>query len=284
LVPVTPPTTNRLRPVWEEIIRLAEQRRPDLIELKLIIEADQQRLIQAENGAKPQLDMTTFYRWNGLEGTTPGGGHRSTEGGQFTDHSVGVNFSVPLGLRQGRAALRQQELILARDWANLDQGVHAAIHDLATSTRNLAQFFAQYEANREAREAARSNLEQQVAAFRAERTIFLNVLEAITDWGNAVSSEAQALTQYNIELANLERETGTILETHGILFHEERLAAVGPCGCLARKRWYPSSMPPGPNAPHYPVGSEPAEHFFDLKPPFKREDLPATPTPKPPSP
>jgi hypothetical protein len=189
---------------------------------------------------------------------------------------------VPLGLRQGRAALRQQELILARDWANLDQGLHGAIHDLATSIRNLAEFYAQYEANVEARAAARSNLEQQAAAFRAGRTIFLNVLQAITDWGNAVSAEAQALAQYNVELANLERETGTILETHGIVFHEERFAAVGPCGCLAKPRWYPAALPPGPNADVYPTSSEPAENFFDLKAPIKREEPPPAPAPRSP--
>jgi outer membrane protein TolC len=277
LVPVTPPTTQRLRPIWQEIVRLAEERRPDVIELKLIIEADQQRLLQAQNNALPKVDATTYYRWNGLEGTTPGGANRSTEGGQFADWSLGVNFSVPLGLRQGRAAVRQHELIIARNWANLDQQLHLVTHDLATSTRSLAQFFAQYEANREAREAARGNLEQQAAAFRAERTIFINVLQAITDWGNAVSAEAQALTEYNVELANLERQTGTILETHGVVFHEERWQAVGPCGCLAPTRPYPSSMSPGPNAGIYPAGKEPAENFFDLKPPVKLPDVPPLP-------
>ena len=125
--------------------------------------------------------------------------------GQFTDWSLGVNFSVPLGLRQGRAAMRQAELILVRDRANLDQGVHAALNEVADSVRNLSQFYEQYKAFRETRTAARINLEQQLAEFRVGRAIFLNVLQAITDWGNAVSSEAQALAQYNTELARLER-------------------------------------------------------------------------------
>jgi outer membrane protein TolC len=272
LIPITPPTADAVRPKWDEIVRLSEERRPDIIELKLAIEADQQRLLQAQNAAMPRVDMTTFYRWNGLEGKAPDGTHLTTQGSEYTDWSLGVNFSVPLGLRQGRAALRQQELILARDWANLEQGLHSAIHDLATSTRSVAQFYAQYEANREARQAAGANLEQQAAEFRAGRAIFLNVLQAITDWGNAVSAEAQALAQYNSELANLERESGTILETHGIVFHEERLGFVGPCGCLAPKPWYPASHPPSPNAPLYPAGKEPAENFFDLKPPGKRDN------------
>jgi outer membrane protein TolC len=267
LVPVSPPSANRVVVHWDEIVRLAEAQRPDLIELNLIIEADQQFIVQARNQALPKVDASLLYQWNGLEGRTPSRAQLSTEAGQFTDWSLGVNFSVPLGLRQGRANLRQQELILARDRANLDQGLHAAAHDLATSTRNLAQFFEQYKSFKEAREAARVNLAQQEADFRAGRTIFLNVLQAITDWGNAVSAEAQALTQYNTELATLERQTGTILETHGVHFYEERFASIGPLGRLAKPRSYPLSLPPGMNANRYPTMSTPAENVFDLKGP-----------------
>jgi outer membrane protein TolC len=285
LVPVTPPTTNELRPQWNEIVRLAEERRPDLIELKLIILADEQQLLINRNQALPRVDAVMVYGWNGLEGTTVLGPKNSTNGGEFNDWTLGINFAVPLGLRQSRAALRQQELILSRDWANLQQGMHAAVHDLATSTRLLAQNFEQYKAFKEARDAARANLDQQTAEFRAGRTIFLNVLQAITDWGNAVSAEAQALAQYNSELANLERQTGTILETHGIYFFEERMASIGPLGRLARPRCYPSAMPPGPNNDVYPVTNEPAENFFDLRDPVKRDDAlpPPTPTTTPPN-
>jgi outer membrane protein TolC len=280
LVPITPPSVDEIRPNWDEITRLAEERRPDLIELKLVILADEQRLIVARNQALPRVDTVMVYGWNGLEGTTVLGPKNSTSG-EFNDWTLGVNFSVPLGLRQGRAALRQQELIVTRDWANLQQGLHAAVHDLATSTRSLAQNFEQYKAFKEAREAARANLDQQTAEFRAGRTIFLNVLQAITDWGNAVSAEAQSLAQYNAELANLEQQTGTILETHGIYFFEERFGAIGPLGRLARPRYYPASLPPGPNVDRYPVGKEPAENFFDLRDPVKRDaEVPMPPMEK----
>jgi outer membrane protein TolC len=252
-----------------------------LIELKLIIEADQQFLIQARNQALPKLDAVALYRWNGLEGTTPARTNLSTNGSEYTDWSVGVNFSVPLGLRQGRAAVRQQEFIIARDRANLDQGLHNAVHELATGVRGQAETFEQYKARAEAREAARINLDQQTAEFRSGRAIFLNVLEAITDWGNAVSAEALALTRYNTELANLERTTGTILETHGIHFYEERLGMIGPLGCITGNRYYPSSVRPAPNADRYPRTNEPAENTFDLKSPIKREGDAPEALPKP---
>jgi outer membrane protein TolC len=267
LVPTTPPTPVRLEPKWEEIVRLAEEQRPDLIELKLIIEADQQALLLARNQALPRVDATLLYRWNGLEGETPGGARLSTGPGQFTDWTLGVNFSVPLGLRQSRAGLRRSELLLARDQANLEQGLHSVLHILAANVRNLAQFYEQYRAFQDTRAAARINLEQQIAEFKAGRAIFLNVLLAITDWGNAVSSEAQTLAQYNIELANLERQTGTILETHGIRFVEERYRSIGPLGRHAAPRCYPSAVVPGPNVDRYPATGEPAEKALELEMP-----------------
>jgi outer membrane protein TolC len=282
ITPTTAPTPVRVEPKWDEILRLAEQRRPDVIELKLILEADQQQLLIARNQALPRVDATVLYRWNGLEGETPTATRVSSDPGQFTDWSLGVNFSVPLGLRQSRAGLRRSELLIARDRANLEQGIHATVHTLAGNLRNLAQFYEQYKAFRETRAAARVNLEQQLAEFRAGRAIFLNVLQAITDWGNAVSAEAQALAQYNVELANLERETGTILETHGVRFIEERYRSIGPLGRCAEPVCYPKSVYPTPNENRYPTTTEPAEAALERERPVVPRSPPETlPPPEP---
>lgn len=267
LVPVTPPQLERFAPDWTEVLTLAQERRPDLIELKLILEADEQRLLQARNQALPQVDAVGLYRWNGLDGELPVGTMLSSRPGQFTDWTLAVNFSVPLGLRQSRANLRRQELVISRDLANLDQGVHAASHIIAANLRNLAQFYEQYEAFHAARDAAETNLKLQYAEYRNGRTILLNLLQGITDWGNAVSAEAQALLQYNTELANLEQQTGTILETHGVRFYEERFGAVGPLSRLFPDRCYPGTTTPELNNDRYPAGDRPAEEVFELQTP-----------------
>jgi outer membrane protein TolC len=274
LVPYSFPTKNRLEVKWDEIVKLSEDHRPDIIELKLIVDADRQQIIIAENQARPQLNGTMLYSWNGLEGTMPNGAEISRFGGTLNQWTFGVNFSVPLGLRASRATLRQQELILFRDQANLDQGLHSASQNLALRVRNLAQFYDQYLAFQKARESAEKTLEYRLTLFqvggaaRVGQTIFLDVLQAITDWGNAVSAESQALTQYNGELAALEQETGTILETHGIRFFEERFMSLGPLGRVGRMRDYPQSMPPTPNEAKYPQSKTPGENFFDLRDPL----------------
>jgi outer membrane protein TolC len=271
IIPVSAPASQRLSPEWDGLISLAEQRRPDVIELKLILEADQVRLLQAKNQALPGLDLMALYRWNGLSGTAPGGGHVRTGPGQFTDWALGINFSVPLGLRQARAQVRQQRLLIAQDRANLDQGLHAAVHDLAITVRALANAYEQYLAYKETREAALENLKVQTEQFRARRNIYLNVLQALNDWGNAVSSEAQALLTYNVALATLERQTGTILETHGLVFFEERFKSAGPLGIPSHRRYYPSALIPTGEPQLYPSTGEPSENSFDLRNPYPQE-------------
>jgi outer membrane protein TolC len=288
LIPVTEPTLERYRPDWQELVDLAAARRPDIVELKLILEADEQQRIIANNNALPSLNGVALYRWNGLEGETPSGPRLATGPGQFTDWTLGVNFAVPVGLRQARAALRQRELIIARDQANLDQGLHATSHLLATTVRNLDRSYEQFLAFQEAREAARTNLGQQLAEFRNARVNYLNVLVAITDWGNAISNEAISVAEFNTLLAELELQTGTILEAHGIMFYEERYGSIGPLGRLARPVCYPESTPPTPNYDRYPAGDRPAENVFNLEDPTRfrltprpTEDLPPSPMPPP---
>lgn len=268
LVPVSAPSDKRLRPEWSQIIRLAEQRRPDIVELKLVVEADQVRRLQAENNALPRLDLVSLYRWNGLNGEMANGERLATGAGEYTDWSVGVNFSVPLGLRQARARVREIDLITARDRAFVDQSIHAAVHQLAATMRDLDSEYEQYVAFKESRAAALENLLVQLGQFRADRAIYLSVLQALNDWGNAVTSEARALVSYNIALAKLELQTGTILETHGMVFAEERFRAAGPLG-QSHPRDYPQALPPtgGPN--RYPATAEPGENSFDLRNPAR---------------
>ncbi len=266
-IPVTPMLDQRIDIDWEAINDLAQRERPDIIELKLILEADQQRLLLSDNQARPQLNGVALYRWNGLEGLTPANNRVSSGSGDFEDWSLGVNFSVPLGLRSGRASLRQSQLLIRRDQANLEQALHQMQHLLALSLRNLDQFYAQYERFQAVRRAALANLELQLAQYSVGRESFIVVLQAIVDWGNAVSSEASSLSQYNTELARLEIQTGTILQSHNVVFFEERFRSIGPLGQLGNDECYPRSLPPSSSVARYDGGSRPSEASFDLEDP-----------------
>ena len=60
------------------------------------------------------------------------------------------------------------------------------------------------------------------------------------------------------------------LETHGLVFHEERFKAAGPLGIFGHGRMYPSAIVPVGNPQRYPAGAEPSENSFDLQNPAPR--------------
>ena len=280
-IPVTPMLDQRLNIDWQALNEFAQRHRPDIIELKLILEADQQRLLVSKNQALPQLDGVALYRWNGLEGEVPAGDFIRSGSGQFDDWALAVNFSVPVGLRGERAILRQQQLIIRRDQANLEQGLHQMQHLLALSVRNLEQYFAQYEKYQAVRRAAKTNLDQQLAQYNQGIVQFIVVLQAIVDWGNAVSNEAQALSLYNTEIATLAYHTGTILESHGICFFEERFRAIGPLGRLAVDKNYPAAVRPTESNSVYRPGDRPSEESFELENPVQNRVLDSTTSQEP---
>src|SRR5207237_6451423 len=45
IIPTTEPVLDRMRPQWQELVDMAAARRPELVELKLILEADEQQRI-----------------------------------------------------------------------------------------------------------------------------------------------------------------------------------------------------------------------------------------------
>ena len=83
LVPMSAPVMTRYEFDWERLLELAERNRPDLVELKLILEADYQQLLLSKNQALPQLDAVALYRWNGLEGELPTGAVVTSPAGRF---------------------------------------------------------------------------------------------------------------------------------------------------------------------------------------------------------
>ncbi|MCX7397672.1 MAG: TolC family protein [Planctomycetales bacterium] len=273
IVPSTPPTRDQVQFRWNEINDTAQSLRPDLVELNLILMADRKRLVQSRNLAQPQLDAVALQRWDGLSGQVINGNQLSSGMGDNSSWTMGVNFSVPLSLRKSRAQVRNHELLIMKDRALIQQNLHLIEHQLATSVRTIDQNFLQYEAFRDARQAAKENLEVRVQRLFTGNENFLNFLQGVTDWGNAVASEAQALASYNSGLADLERQTGTILETHGIRFVEEQFASIGTHGRWCQDERYPRDLKPRENSQRYEDSGKASEEAFDLQNfPRRRDD------------
>ncbi|QDV31872.1 outer membrane channel protein [Planctopirus ephydatiae] len=274
IIPSTALHTETMNFEWNELLAIVEECRPDLQELRTTVLADNQRIILAKSQALPQLNLVSAYGWTNTQGEQRNRNgvvsNFNASGSRYTDWTLGVNFDMPLGLREGRANVRGQELNYARDLANLRTRSHTAVHDVASAVRAVDRNYAEYQSYRMAREAAALNLEQQRIEYDNGRTIFLNLLLAISDWGTSVSQEIDALSRFNTELANLERQTGTILETHAIYFEQEKMRTTGPLG-PHHPVDYPRDLRPTPNAPRYGAEPTPPEKKY-----FDEDSIPTT--------
>lgn len=268
ILPVTSLHAEPLDFNWEELLELADRNRNDLQELRTVVQSDQQKITLAKTKTLPQLNLVAGYGWTNTQGERQGlfdstiTGYNAS-GSRFPDWMLGVNFDMPLGFREGRANVRGQELNYSRDLANLRQTQHAAIHDVAGALRSIVRSYAEFESYRETRIAAAENLDQQRTEYENGRTTFLDVLQAIVNWGDAVNAEVDSLARFNVELANLERQTGTILETHAVHFMQEKFCADGPLG-HRRPVEYPMNVRPTGNQTRYGAEAEPPERkYFD---------------------
>jgi outer membrane protein TolC len=264
------PTTNfqgePLQLAWEQDVRTAIENHPRLAAWRLALEADQQAILMAENGTLPDLSVLASYRANGLGGRADDGEWVDTTSAKYGSWLIGVDFQMPLGQRASRADYRQQQLIAARDRALYEESTHQLIHTVGRIHRNLDQYYTEYLAYKEMREAAEINLDAQTSRWENGLTIYLYVLQAIASWGDAVTAESQALLRYNMETARLYEEMGVLLEQFDIQFVQQNRSSMGPGVRFGPAHSYPARMVPVPSGAAVPAEANiPTEDRFGLQ-------------------
>ncbi len=264
LVPVTAPTVAPLGWQWDDVVTTAIENRPDLAGQRLALRIVEEELLLARNQTLPDVRVNTAYRFNDLAGRTADDTWIETPAGRHTSWRLGLDLQVPLGQRDSRAVLREKELGLARDRAHYRENLHQVTHALARIYRGMETSLLEYEAFEETRAAAETNVAVQQSRWRANFAIYLNVLQAIASWGDAVAAESRAVLRYNTEIAQLQEQMGVILEEHGIVLDNQYFLSLGPAGPLGRQRTYPRNILPRAEEAVTEPGLDPSEHWFHL--------------------
>ncbi len=214
--PASDPTVARIVFDWPTVVHEALSRRVELRRQKWIVKRRELELRASHNELLPQLDLFAQYRTGYLSSEFVGQGIE----GDSQQGSAGLQFSVPLGRRQGFAAIRNAELQLTRERAILsDQELQVthqmsaaftetdrAYHILQTTFRRLQAAYREIEARRKKYEEG------------AEPLQFLldSRLRSLT----AETEHVQALIDYNIALTNIELQRGTLLQSSGVVLQE----------------------------------------------------------------
>ena len=138
----------------------------------------------------------------------------------FNQWQVGLTFSMPIGFRAPLANVRQAQYQLLRQRAFLQQIVHQTTHSLARFFLEVDANYKQFRTAERLRIAAQQRLEAQRAFYEEGRITIDRLLDAVSQYANAIATEAQYKTSYNTSIAALEEAKGTLLAYDNIAVAE----------------------------------------------------------------
>lgn len=223
---------------WEVVKAEALQRRPELHRQKFTIKKAEMELVASRNYLKPRLDVVGRYRVRGFGqdllnygnnnySTDPSTRFNNAYGdlmtGQFQESQVGLEFSMPLGFRQGHAAVAQAELRLARERAMLFEQERQVVHDVGNAVADVTRTHAVVKTAWERRNAASEYLEGLTQKIRSQTLDAMGSTQ-LEQWLEAQRRFAESDTQYHlalcdhqIALKNVNYEKGSLLDYCNIL-------------------------------------------------------------------
>lgn len=233
IVPVDPAGLVPVGADLESSMKAAVLNRPELTQLQLRTELKQIDREFFKNQLKPQVDAFFQYSLRGTAGTpaintqnpvfVPDqfiGGYGRAIGtlfsADFPTYSVGVRFSFPIGNNVAEANFGRTEAELRQ----LDAENRRLVQSIQVEVRNALQSVdaarQRFEAAKASRVAAEAQLRGEEERFRAGLSTNFFVLDRQNQLSEARGREAQALTDYNKAIVELQRVTGTTDSVNGV--------------------------------------------------------------------
>jgi outer membrane protein TolC len=224
LIPSDHPVDAPYLPDWGAAVAEARARRPELLQIQQEIQAAELVVRKAKDLLLPDLRFLAKYNVNGL-GHTLGAGLDVLGQNRFNDWELGLLLQVPVGFRDANAQTARARLQLAQRFAFLHDQQSKVILSLQRSYREVVQFSEEFRIRRSRREAAATQLKARTAKYRAGRETIDFLLTAQRNWTDALRDEYVALCNYNVALADYERQKGTILQFDNVTVMEGSIPA-----------------------------------------------------------
>lgn len=238
IVPVDPAGLVPVGADLDSSMKAAVLNRPELTQLKLRTELKQIDREFFKNQLKPQVDAFFTYSLRGTAGTpfidaegpviVPdqfNGGYFRSLGSLFSldfpTYTVGVRLSFPIGNHVAEANFGRTEAELRQldaEARRLVQGIQVEVRNALQSVDAARQRF---EAARASRVAAEAQLRGEEERFRAGLSTNFFVLDRQNQLSEARGREAQALTDYNKAIVDLQRVTGTTDSVNGVTIESQ---------------------------------------------------------------
>ncbi|TWT29584.1 Outer membrane efflux protein [Posidoniimonas corsicana] len=215
---------------WDQVMLEAVDRRAELRRQKWSIRQRELELIASRNHLLPRLDAVGRYRWRGfgsdlLPVNDPSIGefdnaYENLTGGDFQEWQLGVELDIPIGYRQAHSAVRNAELLLARERAILCDQQQEVVHEAASAVGDVDRALRVSQTSYNRLVASRNELDAVKAAFEADKAPLNLLLEAQRRHAESESRHHRTVTEYAVAIKNLHFVKGTLLEFDGVFLSE----------------------------------------------------------------
>ncbi len=232
--PIDEPTMARVDFEWAAIRTETLVRSPELRQKKWVLKGRELELVAAKNQLLPQMDVGLLYRWIGVgdeliradnEGKDFHGdisqyvgstAYGELASGRYQEADIFFTFALPVGFRRELAGVRNVQLRLARDKAQLEDMELNAIHLLSTAVRNVESFYVQAQTHFNRWSAAEKEVESATAKWKGGADTVDKVLDAQQRRAQAQLDFYTNLVEYNKAIAEVHFRKGSLLEYNNI--------------------------------------------------------------------
>jgi hypothetical protein len=231
--PKDEPTVAKVVFDWCEIHQESLARSVELRRQKWLIKRRELELVAAKNLLLPRLDAIAQYRFLGVGedliranggggGSIAGGAFEQLTDGQYQEWQLGFQFSMPIGFRKELSGVRNQQLLLARERARLQDQELEVSHLLSDAVRDLDTQYQLTQTNFNRLVASQKQVEAVQAAYEAGAAdvTFDVLLNAQRRRSDAEAAYYRSLVDYNKSIANVHYHKGSLLEYNGVYLAE----------------------------------------------------------------
>lgn len=222
----------------ERSLRTALEARPELRAARLDVRGKGLERKIAENQLLPKVNFVGAIGVNGMGGTdrqvlfgdppapvpanpTAVGGYGSALGlltdGRFYDYLFGATIEIPLDNAQAKADYARANVNFDQSRLSLQRLQEMITLEIKQAVSNLETDLKSIEATRIARELAEENLRNQQARYDVGLATTKDILDFQEQLTRARFAEIEALTRYNIDVAEMRRVEGSLLEARNVV-------------------------------------------------------------------
>jgi len=199
-------------------IQLALKNNPVIQQARTQVEIADINIMVANNQKMPRLDLVATVSDQGLDRDFRPS-HKTLNDG-FESYGVGLTMEIPLGNRVRRAELQRRRLERTKAAAVVRNIQDQIVVQAKERVRRVQTSFAEIQVQSHAIEASTAHLaaleNQEDVREKLTPEFLLVKLQAQDALAQAQRAQAQAITDYNVALAQLAQTTGRVLRLHEV--------------------------------------------------------------------